>query len=96
MTTATALKIVDELGLIQDQIEQLMEQAESLKDQIKLLGEGTYRGTMYLTQIKHTAEKKSTSWASVAKEMNAPEALIKKHTKITLNHLSATTTALSN
>jgi hypothetical protein len=51
---------------------------------------------MYLTQIKHTAEKKSTSWASVAKEMNAPEALIKKHTKVTFNQLSATTTALSN
>ena len=30
-----------------------------------------------------TARKKSTSWASVAKELNAPESLIAKHTKIT-------------
>ena len=96
MTTATALKIVDQLGLIQDQIEQLMEQAESLKDQLKLLGAGTYSGTMYVTQIKHTAEKKSTSWASVAKELNAPKELVAKYTTVSYNHLSATTTALSN
>lgn len=92
----TALKIVDDLGLIQDQIEQLTEQAESLKSQIKLLGAGTYAGTMYTTTITLTPERKSTSWASVAKALNAPADLIEKHTKVTYNNFSATTTALSN
>ena len=94
--TTTALKIVDDLGLIQDQIEQLTEQAESLKNQIKLLGAGTYAGTMYTTTITLTPERKSTSWASVAKALNAPAELIEKHTKVTYNNLSATTQALSN
>jgi len=98
MTVAikTTLKIVDQLGLIQDQIDQLTEQAEALKDQIKLLGAGTYAGTMYVTTIKHTPEKKSTSWASVAKELNAPADLVAKHTKITKDILSAETKPLSN
>ena len=96
MTTTTALKIVDQLGLIEDQIEQLQEQAEALKNQLKLLGAGTYAGNLYVTTIKYTAEKKSTSWASVAKELNAPEELIAKHTKITKDTLSAETKTLSN
>jgi len=96
MTVASTLKIVDQLGLIQDQIEALQEQAESLKDQIKLLGAGTYAGAMYVTIVKHTPEKKSTAWAAVAKELNAPDDLIKKHTKITKDIMSATTEALSN
>jgi hypothetical protein len=96
MTTTTALKIVDQLGLIEDQIEALLEQAEGLKNQLKMLGQGTYAGTMYVTIIKHTPEKKSTSWASVAKELNAPADLIAKHTKVTYDILSATTEALSN
>lgn len=96
MTVATALKIVDQLGLIQDQIEALQEQAESLKDQIKLFGAGTYAGNMYVTTIKVTPEKKSISWASVAKEANVPAELVAKHTKVTYNIMSATTEALSN
>ena len=96
MTTTTALKIVDELGLLEDQIAQLVEQAESLKNQIKLLGKGTYAGTLYVTTVTYTAEKKSTSWSAVAKELNAPEALITKHTKITKDILSASTNPLSN
>jgi len=96
MTTSTALKVVDELGALLDQIELLTEQAESLKDQIKLLGKGTYRGELYVTTIKVTEEKKSTSWASVAKEANVPAELVAKHTKVTYNILSATTEALSN
>lgn len=96
MTVATTLKIVDQLGLIQDQIDALNEQAESLKDQIKLLGAGTYAGTMYVTIIKVTPEKKSTAWSAVAKELNAPAELVTKHTKITYNIMSATTEALSN
>lgn len=96
MTTLTALKIVDELGLIQDQIEALQEQAESLKNQIKMLGAGAYAGDMYITVIKVTPEKKTTAWAAVAKELNAPAELVAKHTKITTNIMSATTEALSN
>lgn len=96
MTVATALKIVDQLGLIQDQIEALQEQAESLKDQIKLLGAGTYAGSMYVTTIKVTPEKKSTAWAAVAKEASVPAELVAKHTKVTYNIMSANTEALSN
>ena len=96
MTTATALKIVDQLGLIEDQITVLQEQAEDLKNQLKILGKGTYAGTLYVTTITHTPQKKSTSWASVAKELNAPADLIAKHTKITYDILSATTEQLSN
>ena len=56
MTTSTSLKIVDELGALLDQIELLTEQAEGLKDQIKLLGKGTYRGELYVTTVKVTEE----------------------------------------
>ena len=96
MTATTAIKIVDELGLIQDQIDQLTEQAEALKNQLKMLGQGTYAGSMYVTTVKYTAEKKSTAWAAVAKELNAPADLVAKHTKITKDILSAETKALSN
>lgn len=96
MTVTTAIKIVDQLGLIEDQIEQLQEQAEALKNQIKMLGAGTYAGFMYVTTIKYTAEKKSTSWSAVAKELNAPADLVAKHTKITKDILSAETKVLSN
>jgi hypothetical protein len=54
MTTTTALKIVDQLGLIEDQIAALLEQAEDLKNQLKILGKGSYAGTLYVTTIKHT------------------------------------------
>ena len=96
MTTSTTLQIVDQLGALLDQIELLTEQAESLKDQIKLLGKGAYRGEFYVTTVKVTEEKKSTSWASVAKEANVPADLVAKHTKVTYTILSATTEALSN
>jgi len=96
MTTTTALKIVDQLGLIEDQIEALQEQAEALKNQIKLLGKGAYAGAMYVTTIKVTEERKTTAWAAVAKELNAPADLVAKHTKVTYNIMSATTEALSN
>ena len=96
MTATTAIKIVDELGLIQDQIDQLTEQAEALKNQLKMLGQGTYAGSMYVTTVTYTAERKSTSWAAVAKELNAPADLVAKHTKITKDILSAETKALSN
>ena len=96
MTTSTSLQIVDELGALLDQIELLTEQAENLKNQLKLLGKGTYAGDLYVTIIKHTEEKKSTSWSAVAKELNAPADLVAKHTKVTYNILSAETKALSN
>jgi hypothetical protein len=96
MTTATALKIVDQLGLIEDQIAALQEQADDLKNQLKILGKGTYAGAMYVTTIKHTPEKKTTAWASVAKELNASADLIAKHTKVTYDILSATTEPRSN
>ena len=38
-TTTTALKIVDQLGLIEDQIAALQEQADDLKNQLKMLGD---------------------------------------------------------
>jgi hypothetical protein len=95
-TTTTALKIVDQLGLIEDQIAALQEQAEDLKNQLKILGKGSYAGTLYVTTIKHTPEKKTTAWSAVAKELNAPAELIAKHTKVTYDILSATTEALSN
>ena len=69
MTTTTALKIVDQLGLIEDQIAALQEQAEDFKNQLKILGKGSYAGTLYVTTIKHTPEKKTTAWSAVAKEL---------------------------
>ena len=38
--TATALKMVDQLGLLEDQIDALKEQAEDIKSKLKLLGAG--------------------------------------------------------
>lgn len=96
MTTNTALKIVDQLGLIEDQIAALQEQAEDIKNQLKMLGQGTYAGTLYVTTVKHTPEKKTTAWSAVAKELSAPAELIAKHTKVTYNILAAETKALSN
>lgn len=96
MTTANALKIVDDLGLLEDQIAALQDQAEGLKAQLKLLGAGTYRGTLYVTTVTHTPERKNVKWATVAKECNAPAELIAKYTTISYNLLSAETNPLSN
>ena len=92
---ATTLSLIDQLGLILDQIEQLSEQAEDLKNQIKLMGAGTTAGDLYVSIVKLTTEKRSTSWASVAKELNAPQALIDKHTKISRDILSIEVKALN-
>lgn len=96
MSTTTALKIVDDLGLLEDQIAALQDQAEGLKAQLKLLGAGTYRGTMYVTTVTHTPVRKATKWASVAKELNAPADLVAKYTTVSYNLLSAETNPLSN
>jgi hypothetical protein len=95
-TTLNALQIVDQLGLILDKIEELQEQAESYKDQIKLLGPGTYAGTIYVTTVGVTPEKKTVAWAKAAKEANIPADIVAKYTTVTYNILSATTKALSN
>jgi len=92
----TALKMVDNLGFLQDQIETLQEQAEDLKNKIKLLGAGTYRGSMYVTTVKLTPEKKTTAWSKVALELKAPADLVAKYTTISYNQLAAQTEPLEN
>ena len=92
----TALKMVDQLGLLEDQIDALQEQAEDLKSQLKLLGAGTYRGSMYVTTVKLTPEKKTTAWAKVALELKAPEELVTKYTTISYNLMAAQTEPLTN
>jgi len=92
----TALKMVDNLGLLQDQIEALQEQAEDLKNKIKLLGAGTYRGSMYVTTVKLTPEKKTVAWSKVATELRAPDALIAKYTTVSYNIMAAQTEPLEN
>jgi len=92
----TALKMVDELGLLEDQIDALQEQAEDLKNKIKLLGAGTYRGSMYVTTVKLTPEKKSVAWAKVAQELEAPADLVTKYTTVSYNLLAAQTEPLEN
>jgi hypothetical protein len=90
------LELVDRLGLIEDQIEQLREQQEDLKNQIKLLGAGTYAGNLFITTVKHTAERKTVAWAKVAKELNAPEALVTKYTTVAKDIMSAETNPRAN
>jgi hypothetical protein len=92
----TALKMVDQLGLLEDQIDALQEQAEDLKSQIKMLGAGTYRGSMYVTTVKLTPEKKTTAWSKVALELKAPEELVTKYTTVSYNLLAAQTEPLKN
>lgn len=92
----TALKMVDQLGLLEDQIDALQEQAEDLKNKIKLLGAGTYRGSMYVTTVKLTPEKKSVAWAKVAQELEAPADLVTKYTTISYNLMAAQTEPLEN
>lgn len=92
----TALKMVDDLGLLEDQIDALKEQTEDLKNKIKLLGAGTYRGSLYVTTVKLTPEKKSVAWAKVAQELKAPEALVTKYTTISYNQMAAETKPLEN
>ena len=93
---ATAINMVDDLGLLQDQIEALQEQAEDLKNKIKLLGAGTYRGSMYVTTVKLTPEKKTVAWSKVAQELKAPADLVTKYTTISYNQLAAQTEPLEN
>jgi len=92
----TALKMVDQLGLLEDQIDALQEQAEDLKSKIKLLGAGTYRGSMYVTTVKLTPEKKTTAWSKVAQELKAPADLVTKYTTTSYNLLAAQTEPLEN
>lgn len=92
----TALQMVDQLGLLEDQIDALQEQAEDLKSQIKMLGAGTYRGSMYVTTVKLTPEKKTTAWAKVAQELDAPADLVTKYTTVSYNLLAAQTEPLEN
>ena len=93
---SNAVELVDRLGLIEDQIEQLREQQEDLKNQLKLLGAGTYAGNLFVTTVKYTAERRSVAWAKVAKELNAPEALVTKHATVVTDILSAETHPLVN
>ena len=90
------LELVDRLGLIEDQIEQLREQQEDLKNQLKLLGAGTYVGDLFITIVKHTAERKTVAWAKVAKELNAPEELVTKYTTVAKDIMSAETNPRAN
>jgi hypothetical protein len=94
--TATALKMVDQLGLLEDQIDALKEQAEDIKNKLKLLGAGTYAGSMYVTIVKCTPEKKTVAWAKVAQELKAPPTLVTKYTTVSYDIMAAETKPLQN
>ena len=91
---STTLKIVDDLGQLEQQIAKLQAEQESLKNQLKLMGAGTYAGERFVTTITNTPERKTVSWASVAKALNAPEELVTKFTKISYDIMSAETKPL--
>lgn len=94
--TATALKMVDQLGLLEDQIDALKEQAEDIKSKLKLLGAGTYAGSMYVTTVKCTEERKTVAWAKVAQELQPSDDLVKKYTTVAYDIMSAQTEPLEN
>ena len=94
--TATALKMVDQLGLLEDQIDALKEQAEDIKSKLKLLGAGTYAGSMYVTTVKCTEERKTVAWAKVAQELQPSDDLVKKYTTGAYDIMSAQTEPLEN
>ena len=95
-TTLNTLSIVDEIGFKEEQIKLLVAEVDALKDQVKTLGAGTYVGDMFVTTITHTPEKKTVSWAKVAKEVNVPADIVDKHTTLTTNILTATTKPRTN
>lgn len=98
MTTATltTIAIVDEIGFLEEEIKNKQAELESKKDELKLLGAGTYVGALFVTTVSNTPEKKSVSWAKAAKEVNIPASIVEKHTTVTYNILSATTKARAN
>jgi hypothetical protein len=90
---STTLKIVDDLGSIEAQIAALQAKQEDLKNQLKLLGAGCYAGKNFVTTV-NAYDRNSVAWAKVAKELNAPKALVDKHTTTSVV-MSATTEPLT-
>lgn len=92
----TALKIVDRLGLLEDQIAALQDEAEGLKNQLKMMGAGTYAGAMYITMVKACAGRRTTAWKKVAEACNAPADIVEKFTTLGDPTMSAETKPLAN
>lgn len=98
INTTTALAIVDELGLLKDQLDAIKEQIADREAQLKVLAGGekvTFTGTMYATTVSAVFSKNSTSWAKVAAELNAPAELVAKFTTTSTN-ATITTTPIKN
>ena len=64
-------------------IDALKEQQDALKAEIAENGTGTYRGNNFTLTFSQ-CERKSTSWAKVAAEIQAPADIVAKYTSASL------------
>jgi FtsZ-binding cell division protein ZapB len=83
LSSRKIVTIVDQIGAIQAQIDALKEQQDVLKAEIAENGTGNYRGTNF-TLVFSQCERKSTSWAKVAAEIQPPAEIVAKYTSASL------------
>jgi hypothetical protein len=77
---ARIVKIVDQIGQIDDQIKALKAQQDVLKAQIEENGTGTYRGRDYALTFAQS-ERTTVSWAKVAEEVKPAPEIVAKYSK---------------
>ena len=83
LSSRKIITVIDEIGALQTQIDALKEQQDALKAEIAENGTGTYRGTNFILTFSQ-CERKSTSWAKVAAEIQPPADIVAKYTSASL------------
>ena len=83
LSSRKIITIIDQIGALQAQIDALKEQQDALKAEIAENGTGTYRGHNFTLTFSQ-CERRSTSWAKVAAEIQAPADIVAKYTSASL------------
>jgi len=80
------LEQLDKIGLINDQIAVLKEQAEEIKDVFKNAGEGEYEGNLYKGCV-YMSTTNTIDYKTILEKMGVviPAELLKQHTKQTVS-----------
>lgn len=83
LSSRKIITVIDHIGALQAQIDALKEQQDALKAEIAENGTGTYRGNNFTLTFSQ-CERKSTSWAKVAAEIQPPADIVAKYTSASL------------